>query len=136
MTAGKWLVELPELDGMGKRDASTVKSMASRQIDKARLSYGRATSERPRQFVLVGTVNENHYLRDSTGNRRFWPIKVGDCDVDAIARDRDQLWAEAAYYEARGESLVLPKNLWSAATEAQQKRMLIDPWGEILFRTP
>ncbi len=137
ITTGKWLVELPELTGMGKREAGTVKAQLSRQVDGARLSYGRARSERPRQCVFFGTVNDAHYLRDATGNRRFWPVSIsGKFDPDEIAanisRDRDRLWAEAAYYEAAGESLVLPKHLWAIAAEGQRERMIIDPWQELL----
>ena len=137
ITAGKWLVEFAELDGMGKREAGTIKAMLSRQVDGSRLAYGRARTERPRQFVLFGTVNESHYLRDTTGNRRFWPVTIsGGLDPDEIvaniSRDRDQLWAEASYYEAAGESLVLPKHLWAEAARGQRERMVIDPWEERL----
>ena len=137
ITTGKWLVELPELTGMGKREAGTVKAQLSRQVDGARLSYARAKSERPRQCVFFGTVNDAHYLRDATGNRRFWPVTIsGKHDPDKIAanvaRDRDQLWAEAAHYEAEDESLILPKELWAIAAEGQQARMIIDPWEELL----
>ena len=137
ITTGKWLVEFAELDGMGKREAGTIKAMLSRQVDGSRLAYGRARTERPRQFVLFGTVNESHYLRDATGNRRFWPVTIsGKLDPDEIvaniSRDRDQLWAEAAYCEASDESLVLPKTLWAEAAKGQQERMVIDPWQERL----
>lgn len=87
--------------------------------------------------MLFGTVNESHYLRDTTGNRRFWPVTIsGGLDPDEIvaniSRDRDQLWAEASYYEAAGESLVLPKHLWAEAARGQRERMVIDPWEERL----
>lgn len=137
VTTGKWLVELAELDGMSKKEASTIKAMISRQADGARLAYGRSTTERRRQFVLFGTVNDAHYLRDTTGNRRFWPVSIGseydpDEAVERIARDRDQLWAEAAHFEAEGESLVLPKHLWEVAAEGQHSRLIVDPWHERL----
>ena len=137
ITTGKWLVEFAELDGMGKREAGTIKAQLSRQVDGARMAYGRARTERPRQCVFFGTVNENHYLRDATGNRRFWPVTIsGKKDPDEIVAnitcDRDQLWAEAAHYEAKGESLALPKELWAVAAEGQQERMIIEPWEEIL----
>ena len=114
-TTGKWLIELAELSGMGKRDANAVKSMLSRMVDAARLSYGKLSTERPRQFVLFGSVNEEQYLRDPTGNRRFWPVTIsGQLDPDEmrghIERTRDRLWAEAAYFEALGESSTLPKH--------------------------
>ena len=129
-TSGKWLVEIAELAGMGRRDASTTKAMLSRQVDGARLAYGRARSERPRQCVFFGTVNDQQYLLDATGNRRFWPVSVEVADVDAIKRDRDQLWAEAAHFEALGESLVLPEDLWAIAADGQNERMISDPWIE------
>ena len=136
-TAGKWLVEMAELAGMGKRDANQAKAMISRKVDRARLSYGRLNTERPRQFILFGTVNEAQYLRDPTGNRRYWPVSIsGRLDPDEvrdnIARDRDQLWAEAAYYEARGEGSTLPKELWQTAADSQRERLLADPWQERL----
>ena len=64
-----------------------------------RLAYGRLTHEAPRHFIVVGTTNDERYLIDNTGNRRFWPVRVGDIDLEALARDRDQLWAEAAARE-------------------------------------
>jgi len=137
-TSGKWLVELPELDGISRKEASSTKSMLSRQVDKSRLAYGRLPIERPRQFVFFGTVNDSHFLHDTTGNRRFWPVAISgvlnpDEIVANITRDRDQLWAEAAHYEAKGESLTLPRNLWDVAAESQQERMVIDPWHERLL---
>jgi len=137
LTGGKWIVEMAELDGLTKRDAGTIKAMLSRQTDEARMAYGRHKTEAPRQFVLFGTVNDAHFLRDATGNRRFWPVRIGGAiDPDAIAaaitQDRDQLWAEAAAYEAQGEAITLPKALWQAASEVQSTCMVIDPWAERL----
>jgi predicted P-loop ATPase len=136
ITEGKWIVEFAELDGMGKSDASTIKAMLSRRIDSARLSYGRYRTERPRQFTLWGTVNDEEYLRDTTGNRRFWPVKIGSIDplrlVPRITADRDQLWAEAAHFEALGGSITLPPELWDEAATSQNKRRLSNPWRDIL----
>ena len=137
VTTGKWLVELAELAGMGKRDANSVKSMLSRTVDTARLSYGRLSTARPRQFILFGTVNEAQFLRDATGNRRYWPVSMsGRADPDDmrehIARNRDLLWAEASYFEAMGESPVLPKHLWLSAADGQRERLIDDPWQEKL----
>jgi len=131
-TRGSWLVEMPELSGLRKADVEPVKAMVSRQVDRARLAYERHSVDRPRQFVLFGTVNEKHYLRDSTGNRRFWTVAVRKADVEGLERARVQIWAEAANYEAKGESIGLPESLWKAATEAQAERVAPHRWQEIL----
>lgn len=137
-TQGKWLVELAELDGMSKRDASTVKAMLSRQCDNARMAYERLPDEKKRRFVMWGTCNDSHYLRDATGNRRFWPVHVENDDpteaITSIIRDRDQLWGEAAAREAKGESLELPDSLRTTAREAQEERLEDDPWEDIIRR--
>ena len=112
-TSGKWIVEVAELQGMSKREVERIKAHLSSQKDTARLAYGRTTSEAKRQFVFVGTTNSDTYLRDTTGNRRYWPVRVQRFDVDAIERDRDQLWAEAAQREAEGASIRLPEELWA-----------------------
>lgn len=129
---GRWIVEMGELKGMRRGEVEHVKSMLSRQVDKARLAYGRLTTEQPRQCVFVGTTNDSAYLRDMTGNRRFWPVKVDRFDLDALRRDRDQLWAEAAAREATGESIRLPERLWAEAGAEQAEREIVDPFFEIL----
>jgi predicted P-loop ATPase len=82
----------------------------------------------------VATTNEDTYLRDTTGNRRFWPVKVGRIDLAGITRDRDQLWAEAAVAEASGEPLTITEELWSAAADQQRSRMNPDAWEEEIRR--
>lgn len=124
---GRWIVEMGELKGMRRGEVEGVKSMLSRSVDKARLAYGRMTEERPRQCVFIGTTNDSAYLRDMTGNRRFWPVRVPRFDVEALRRDRDQLWAEAAAREAKGESIRLPEHLWAVAGEHQAAREIGDP---------
>lgn len=107
-TRGAWIVELAELVGIKKKEVEPVKSMLSRQSDIARMAYHRTTSNFPRQFIFIGTTNSDEYLIDSSGNRRFWPVKVERIDLVGLARDRNQLWAEASYYEENGESIELP----------------------------
>ena len=109
--------------------------MLSRQVDSGRLVWDKLTARRPRQFIIVGTTNHEVYLKDDTGNRRYWPVKVDRFDVDAIARDRDQLWAEAAVREKAGESIRLDKSLWGAAAEEQSERTVTDPWFDTLEDT-
>ena len=102
-TVGKWIVEAGELKGMGKSDIAALKACLSRQRDEARLAYGHKNTRVPRQFVIIGTTNETDgYLRDATGNRRFWPVRVQRFDLERLRADRDQLWAEAAAIEAQG----------------------------------
>jgi predicted P-loop ATPase len=129
---GRWIVEAAELSGMRRADIEHVKSQLSRQVDRARLSYDRMVTEEPRQCVFVGTTNSSAYLRDMTGNRRFWPVEVKRFDTDALRRDRDQLWAEAAAREASGASIHLDSTLWAVAAAEQERRVTCDPWFEVL----
>ncbi|SRR6266566_3900536 len=125
---GKWIVEIAELGGMKKAEVEHVKALASRTRDRARLSYDKLTTEAPRQCVFVATTNESEYLRDQTGNRRFWPVRCVKFDLEKLTRDRDQLLAEAAAREAAGASIRLPEELWAAAAEQQQERSIEEPW--------
>lgn len=129
---GVWIFELCELQGLGKADIDKVKAFASRTADRMRPAYARFRETHPRQTIFIGTTNDQQYLRDQTGNRRFWPVKTGKVDLDGLRRDRDQLWAEAAALEAAGASLVLPEALWPMAAEAQAARIVEDPWWDRL----
>lgn len=131
-TSGKWLVEAGELSGMYRKEVEHLKAFLSRSVDRARLSYDKVTTERARHFVVIGTTNSDAYLKDSTGNRRFWPVRISGFDLDALARDRDQIWAEAVEREAAGASIRLDPALWPSATENQEQRRVFDPWEEIV----
>jgi predicted P-loop ATPase len=100
-----------------------------------RPAYGRNRVDRPRRNIFGGTTNDNKYLRDTTGNRRIWSVDLcgkGLIDLAGIARDRDQLWAEAAAIEASGEALTLPPTLWGVASIEQQARLTHDPWEDVI----
>jgi hypothetical protein len=131
-TRGKWIIEASELSGMRRGEVEHVKGLLSRSADRARLSYDRLTTERPRQSIIVGTTNAAHYFRDTTGNRRYWPVRVARFDLDALEGDRDQLWAEAAAREAAGASIRLEEKLWAAAGEEQDERLIDDPWLDVI----
>jgi len=131
-TRGKWIVECAELSGMKKADIAHLTAMLSRRVDRARMAYGRLPVDVPRQFVPFGTTNKTEYLRDTTGNRRYWPVQVQRFDLDALRRDRDQLWAEASVREAKGESIRLRRELWPLAAQQQQQRLADDPFVAIL----
>jgi hypothetical protein len=127
---GRWIVEAAELNGMRRADVEHLKSFLSRQLDRARMSYDRMITEQPRQCIPVGTTNHVQYLRDLTGNRRYWPVKVEAFDLAALTRDRDQLWAEAAMRESQAESIRLDPALWEEAKIEQSERTMDDPWIE------
>jgi hypothetical protein len=131
-TTGKWIVEAGELKGMRKGDVDALKSCLSRQRDRARMAWGRLPHERARQFVIIGTTNSNDYLKDNTGNRRFWPVRMGEIRLADMRRDREQLWAEAAAREAAGASIRLDRALYGVAREEQEKRRVEDPWVQVL----
>ncbi len=93
---GIWLYELAELSAFGKADIEMIKAFISAKVDRYRPSYGRVVESYPRQCVLVGTTNLNTYLKDRTGNRRFWPIPVRNpIKLEWFKRMREQLLAEA-----------------------------------------
>ena len=91
--------------------------MLSRRIDRARMAYGRCQWKRRGSASSSGTTNKGEYLPDTTGNRRFWPVRIQTFDLDALRRDRDQLWAEAAARETQGESIRLARELWPEAAK-------------------
>jgi hypothetical protein len=130
--AGVWIYELSELAGMKRTDVETLKNFLSKTEDNARPAYGRFRTDQQRRGIFVGTTNDDQYLRDPTGNARYWPVRTGIIDLETLRRDRDQLWAEAALAEKQDESLVIPENLYEAATVEQGKRLMQDPW-EILL---
>ena len=134
-TRGKLIVEVAELQGMEKRDVEHVKAFLSRQTDRSRLPYDRSTTEVPRQFIVVGTTNPRGgigYLKDQTGNRRFLPVAVQKFDIAALARDRDQIWAEAVQLEKGHGHLVLPVTLQPVAAQEQENRRQTDPLEGVL----
>ncbi|MCK1684665.1 virulence-associated E family protein [Bradyrhizobium sp. 145] len=129
---GKWIIECAELEGLTPEKDANIKAFLSRTHDKARAAYGRLPVDVARQSVFFGTTNLNQYLHDTTGNRRYWPVKIERFDLNALKRDRDQLWAEAAVREAAGASIRLDQSLWAVAGEEQAARQNIHPWQERL----
>lgn len=129
---GQWIVECADLDGMRRAEVTTLKKFLSRRIDEATMKYRTETTKFRRECIFVGTTNEENYLLSTTGNRRFWPVTIRQFDIDALMRDRDQLWAEAALCEDCGESIRLPRLLWDTAGEEQASRTAIDEWEPLV----
>ena len=125
---GFWIVEIAELAGMKKADIEKVKGFLSTTDDKYRPSYGRTVESHPRQCVIIASVNgERGYLRDITGNRRFWVVKVKQTEQrkrwNFSKEERDQIWAEARKYYEDGEKLYLEGDMIEAAEDAQMQAM-------------
>jgi Virulence-associated protein E len=132
LLTGKLVCEIPELAGLRKAEVEKTKALITRTSDLARPAYGRLPVNRPRRCIFIGTTNEEKYLRDHSGNRRFWPVRVSKYDRETFLRDRDQLLAEAAHYEALSESLYLPAEISADAVSEQTSRMVQDGWADLL----
>ncbi len=117
---GKWLIEIPELQALGKADTNLLKAFITRSVEKYRPPYERLEVEEPRQCILIGTTNNGTYLKDVTGARRFWPVRVGDLiNTDGLQADRDQLLAEAHAAYRAGEK-------WHPSPEFEREHMLLE----------
>ena len=128
-------MEIAELDAIGRAEVSRIKAFLTRTTDRFRPPYGRYTVEVPRQCVFAGTVNPDTYLRDETGNRRFWPLRCGTIDIAALARDRDQLWAEAVFRFREGAIWWIDDAaLLAEARTEQESRHQGDAWDARIDR--
>ncbi len=122
---GVWIMEVGELAGMRKAEAETIKLYISKQVDRFRPAYGRRLQEFPRQCVFIGTTNETQFLRDTTGNRRFWVVDTPnepthDMWDELTDETIKQIWAEAVEFYNAGEKLYLPRHLEKAARAVQE----------------
>jgi predicted P-loop ATPase len=128
---GKWLIEVGELSALGRAETTTLKAFITRRTERYRPSYGRREVIQPRQCVFVGTTNAECYLKDATGGRRFWPVKVGSINLATLANDRDQLFAEAVHLFKAGEKWLPDKEFEEEHIKPEQDaRYMADPWQE------
>jgi predicted P-loop ATPase len=125
---GKWIIEMAELSAMRRSDVERTKAFLSRSTDHYRPSYGRRSQDFKRQCVFIGSTNQEAYLHDETGNRRFWPVRVGRIDLKGLRANLGQLWAEADAAFKSGEHWWLEGNLKPLAQEEQGNRRIGDPW--------
>ena len=126
--------ELAELDSLARAEETKIKAFMSRRTDRFRPPYGERVIERPRQCLSAGTTNKiGGYLRDETGGRRFWPVRVGEIDVVGLQAARDQLWAEAVARYRNGEPWWLnTPELTGAAASVVAERYNSDAWQDLI----
>ena len=128
------VVEYSELVGLRRADVSSLKAFITARKDMFRPPYGRSEVSRSRRAVFIGTTNDEMFLSDPTGNRRFLPLAVGHIAIEDFYCHRDQLWAEATVRFSRGEKWHLTGAALSYASEAQKERELVDVWEETISR--
>ena len=128
LAASYWILELAELESFRRAEDNARKQFFAQRVDKFRPPYAKAPQEFPRRAVFVGTTNDHQYLTDRTGNRRYWPFATtGDFDRAALARDRDQLWAQAVAEYRQWESLGGGENFYQWwLTSDEQKIMDVE----------
>lgn len=131
---GSIIVELAELAGFNKKDDEEIKRWITLQHDDIRLPYARTTTRFNRQFVLSATTNSYDYLKDPTGNRRYWPFLAGAIDIEALKQDRKQLWAEAVLLYKSGLYVGPTDEETIMAERAQEKRRSVDAWEQDVLR--
>lgn len=129
---GPWIIEMSELEAFNRRETSAIKAWLSTRVDSYRPPYGRVDVHIPRRAVFAGSTNEETYLRDHTGGRRFWGVKAPRCRPEALEVVRDQLWAEAAHRYGQRERWWLDARGEADARAEQELRREVDDWEDVL----
>ena len=136
--SGKWLIEMAEMSATSRADTEALKAFLTRTEETYRPAYGRNEVVQPRQCVFIGTTNRSEYLRDSTGDRRFWPVRIGTdgqpIDIESLRDHRDQLFAEAYHLFQTGAAWWPDSDFEKTFIKPQQmERFEIDPWEEMIL---
>lgn len=131
---GNIVVELAELSGFSKKEDNQIKNWLTQTRDEVRIPFARKTVTYPRQFVFAATTNNYDYLRDPTGNRRYWPVTVQKAiDIDAIHEISEQLWAEAVHHYNSGLYIGPTPDENKLAEFERGKRLQTDAWEDIIL---
>lgn len=133
---GKLIVEFAELADMDGESDESLKAWITQSSDEMIKKWAKYPTKYPRQFILAGSTNNDNWLRDPTGNRRYWPVRCLSFKSDEINRDKEQLWAEAVQLYKDGYSITMPDSdpVYRIAKAEQAMRLMDDPWGDILAK--
>ena len=133
---GKWIIEISEMGATNKQELEAQKSFLSACHTRTRLAYERRAADYKRQCVFIGSTNESQYLKDSTGNRRWWPMDaaedVGFIDLEKLQGEVDQIWAEAYLLYAQGRTTFLSDEAREIAEVAQEEKREEDLWQGVI----
>lgn len=129
---GVWLVEFGEMATASRSDVEELKAFITRTVERFRPAYGRLEVEYPRRNVFFGTSNRDAFLKDETGNRRFWPVEVTTINADGLLADRDQIWAEAVHAFDAGQQWHLTADEAHIAKVQQAAFVVVDDRAELL----
>lgn len=134
---GVWIVEMAELAAARKSESEAIKQFISKRVDRYRQAYGKRVEEFRRQCIIIGTTNEHDFLKDKTGNRRFWPVPVSRSRMkkqwsDLESQEVAQLWAEAVAIYRSGELLLLEGEAAAKASEMQQSHSEESPYTGLI----
>ena len=133
---GKWIIEISEMGATNRHELETQKSFLSACHTRTRLAYERRAIDYRRQCVFIGSTNQDEYLKDSTGNRRWWPLDASEdvkfIDIDKLRSEVDQIWAEAMMLYSQGKSVFLSASALNLAEVAQEEKREEDAWQGII----
>jgi predicted P-loop ATPase/5S rRNA maturation endonuclease (ribonuclease M5) len=127
---GRWLIEVPDMSGFSRREHTQILATITTRVDVYRKSHGRITEEHPRVTVFAATSETDDYLHDPRGRRRYWPLRCGDINLDALQLQRENIFSEAVVRYRAGEGW---HQMPARADEEQLARSSGDLWTEAVL---